>query len=164
MLLAGPSSAATSTTGRAATAPASGATTSVAATSQAASTQSAESEPSAGTPLPPEPLPSGTNDTHTTGALWQMFASILVILAFGAVAILIIKRVLPKLGPISIKGGVSSRGGHLRVIETVRLGPQRQVHLLEVDGRRYLVGNTANNITLLAEVPGEGASGPKEGS
>ena len=57
-----------------------------------------------------------------------------------------------------------TRGGHLRVIETVRLGPQRQVHLLEVDGRRYLVGNTATNITLLAEVPGDGALGQKEGT
>ena len=44
------------------------------------------------------------------------------------------------------------------------LGPQRHVHLLEVDGRRYLVGNTATNITLLAEVPGDGATGQKEGA
>jgi flagellar biogenesis protein FliO len=117
-------------------------------------------------PLPKEetPLPQDVNDKHTTGALWQMFASMLVILALGGVAILIIKKVLPKLGPIAAKGGVLSRGGHLRVIETVRLGPQRQVHLLEVDGRRYLVGHTATNITLLAEVPGDNASGQKEGT
>jgi flagellar biogenesis protein FliO len=160
LLLAAPSLAASAAaTEQTATAPASGP-----ATSQAASTQSAGAEPSIATPLPPEPLPSGANDTHTSGALWQMFASILVILAFGAAAILIIKKVLPKLGPIAAKGGISSRGGHLRVIETVRLGPQRQVHLLEVDGRRYLVGHTANNITLLAEVPGDGVSGQKEGS
>jgi flagellar biogenesis protein FliO len=117
-----------------------------------------------GTPLPPEPLPPDVTDKHTTGALWQMFASILVILAIGGVAILIIKKVLPKLGPMAAKGGVLSHGGHLRVIETVRLGPQRQVHLLEVDGRRYLVGHTATNITLLAEVPGDSASGQKEGA
>ncbi len=137
------------------------------ATSQAVTTQSAETEALPGTPnttLPTELLPPDVTDKHTTGALWQMFASILVILAFGGVAILIIKKVLPKLGPIAAKGGVLSRGGHLRVIETVRLGPQRQVHLLEVDGRRYLVGHTATNITLLAEVPGEGASGQKEGA
>ncbi len=155
-LLAAPLTAA----GETATPPASGPST-----TQAAGTQPAESETPPNMPLPKDmPLPPGVNDTHTSGALWQMFASMLVILAFGAVAILVIKKVLPKLGPIAAGGVLLTRGGHLRVIETVRLGPQRQVHLLEVDGRRYLVGNTATNITLLAEVPGDGASGQKEGT
>jgi flagellar biosynthetic protein FliO len=45
-----------------------------------------------------------------------------------------------------------ARGRHLRIIESIGLGPHRQIHLLEVDGRRLVVGSTAQAIGLIAEV------------
>ena len=44
--------------------------------------------------------------------------------------------------------------GQLRVVETVGLGPNRSLHLVQVGGRLLLVGATAQEITALADLTG----------
>lgn len=119
-------------------------------------------EPAVHTPLPPY-NPAINTAPENDNPLWQMFSSILVILLLGGAALFVIKKVLPRLGiaPASAAAAPGPRE-RMKVIDTLRLGPQRQVHLLEVEGRRYLVGHTATNITFLAEVPP--AVPPKEES
>jgi flagellar biogenesis protein FliO len=114
------------------------------------------SKPEAPIGLPTAPaqtfLPTA-NEPGMGNVLWQMFSSVLVILGLGAAAILIIKKVLPRLGLSA--GGVGMgilRSGKMRILETVRLGQQRHVHLLEVQGRKFLLGDTRERITLLAEI------------
>ena len=127
-----------------------------AATQPASGPAAAEEVPTTLPAGPDLPILPATSDGHTSGALWQMFASMLVILALGAVAIIFIKKVLPRFGLSAPTGGGGPvRGGQMRIIETMRLGQQRSVHLVEVQGRRYLLGNTQNGITLLAELPRE---------
>jgi flagellar biosynthetic protein FliO len=41
---------------------------------------------------------------------------------------------------------------HMRLLETMSLGPTRGLHLLEVAGRILIVGSTAGSVTLIAEV------------
>ncbi|NQT03593.1 MAG: flagellar biosynthetic protein FliO, partial [Planctomycetes bacterium] len=45
-------------------------------------------------------------------------------------------------------------GKEIRIAETVHLGPRKAVHLLEVGGRRFLIGSTNENITRLADLTG----------
>lgn len=45
---------------------------------------------------------------------------------------------------------VTARQRRLRVRETVSLGEKRFVSILEVDGASFLIGGTADNLTLIA--------------
>lgn len=74
----------------------------------------------------------------------QFAAAIAFVAVLGAGAFYVSRRLGPRWNP--------SRGRHLRIIESIGLGPHRQIHLLEVDGRRLVVGSTAQAIGLIAEV------------
>jgi flagellar biosynthetic protein FliO len=77
--------------------------------------------------------------------LFRQFATAIGFVAvLGAGAFYISRRMGPRWNP--------SRGRHLRIIESIGLGPHRQIHLLEVDGRRLVVGSTAQAIGLIAEI------------
>lgn len=77
--------------------------------------------------------------------LFRQFATAIVFVAvLGAGAFYLSRRMGPRWNP--------SRGRHLRIIESIGLGPHRQIHLLEVDGRRLVVGSTAQAIGLIAEI------------
>lgn len=52
--------------------------------------------------------------------------------------------------------------GRVRIVETVPVGPQRFLLLVEVDGRRLLIGATAQSFTLLAELEPTPTDAPKE--
>lgn len=119
-------------------------------------------ETNAHTLLPPYNPPINPAPESGSGAIWQMFSSIIVILLLGGAALFVIKKVLPRLGISPAAAAAPGPRGRMKVIETLRLGPQRQVHLLEVEGKRYLVGHTASNITMLTEV--SPAQPPKEES
>lgn len=80
------------------------------------------------------------------GTLWKMLAYVVVILVLGAGAMVVTKKVLPRLR--------SGGGGQMAVTETVHLGAAATVHLLEVDGRRFMVGATRERVSMLAELGG----------
>ncbi len=46
------------------------------------------------------------------------------------------------------------RTGRLRLADSLALGDRRSAGILEVEGRRFLIGTTAQAVTLLAELGG----------
>jgi flagellar biogenesis protein FliO len=91
-------------------------------------------------------------DGNSAGPLAQMLAYVLVILALGAIVLIVIKRVVPKIGKVS--------GKNVTVIETIYLGPRQTVHLLRVGTSKILVAAAPNGVTMLADVT---KSFPQEG-
>jgi len=51
------------------------------------------------------------------------------------------------------------RGGRIRVVETTVLAPRLQLHLVEIEGRRLLLGSTESGIRRLASLPAASAQG-----
>ena len=56
-----------------------------------------------------------------------------------------------KFAPRFLAKGVSDK--NLKLIETLSMGDRRSVSLIEVASQRYLVGNTPNQISLIAALP-----------
>jgi len=62
---------------------------------------------------------------------------------------------------------VQRKAGRLRLADSLALGDRRSAGILEVEGRRFLIGTTAHVVTLLAELGGarsEAADGVGNGS
>jgi flagellar biogenesis protein FliO len=78
------------------------------------------------------------------GLFFRFMVSILFLIALGVAGIYVSKRFLPKITNLP--------GKEIRIAETVHLGPRKAVHLLEVAGRRFLIGSTNENITRLADL------------
>ena len=85
------------------------------------------------------------------GLLYKVLAYTLIILVLGAVALVVVKKVLPRIGP---PGGKS-----ISVLETVYLGPKKTLHLLQVGSKKFLVAGSREQITLLGEVTAALAGG-----
>ena len=105
-------------------------------------------------------LPASRDD-GTTGLLYRMLAYTAVILLLGGVALLVVRKVLPKI--------TRPGGKRISVVETVYLGPRKTVHLLQVGSQRFLVAGSRDGISMLGEVTvafeaGQaGAAAPAEG-
>ena len=80
----------------------------------------------------------------TTGMMWQMLASALGILFLGVLAILVTKKLLPRLA--------RSGGKRISVLETSHLGPGKHVHLLQIGDKKILVGSSRDGMTRLGDV------------
>jgi flagellar biogenesis protein FliO len=77
--------------------------------------------------------------------LFRQFATAIgFVLVLGVGAFYVSRRLGPRWS--------ASRGRNLRIIETIGLGPHRHIHLLEVEGRRLVIGSTAQTIGLIAEL------------
>ena len=85
--------------------------------------------------------PSGTG-----GYVWQMMAYMLVFVALGFVAIVVIKKVLPRIGM------AVPTGKRISTLETVYLGPRKTVHLLQVGTRKILLSGSREGLSMLADV------------
>lgn len=79
-----------------------------------------------------------------TDLLRQFATAIGLVVVLGVAAYSVSRRLGPRWS--------SSRGRHLRIIESIGLGPHRQIHLLEVDGRRLVIGSTGQSIGMIADV------------
>lgn len=55
------------------------------------------------------------------------------------------------------------RGGSMKLVESLPLGAQRGLHLVQVGNRVFLVGASERGISLLAEMDGSGSLDPLEG-
>ena len=93
------------------------------------------------------------------GALRQMIVYSLIIVVLGVAAVLVIKKLLPRIH--------RSAGKNLSIIETAYISPRSSVHLLRVGTKKYLISRSGDGVSLLAEVtqalPDEQiASGPDE--
>jgi len=76
--------------------------------------------------------------------LWRMLAMVLIVLVFGAAAIFLARRVLPR-----IRGGAGKR---LSVEETVYIGPKRSLHILRAGSKELLIAAAGERIALLTEL------------
>ena len=81
------------------------------------------------------------------GIYYRMMLAVLFVAVLGAAAIYVSRKLLPRL--------TSLPGKEIRVTETVYLGPRKAVHMVEVGGRRFLIGSTNENVTKLADMTDE---------
>jgi flagellar biogenesis protein FliO len=86
----------------------------------------------------------GKDGSDTEGAMWKMFASVVVVLVLGAACLVVTKKLLPRMGVRS--------GRQIQVVETMHLGPKAAVHLVRVGTKSLLVGATREGLTSLGDV------------
>lgn len=86
----------------------------------------------------------GVDYNTESGIYYRMMLAVLIVVVLGGAAIYVSKKVLPKIANLP--------GKEIRVVETVYLGPKKAVHVLEVGGRRFLIGSTSENVTKLADI------------
>jgi flagellar protein FliO/FliZ len=76
--------------------------------------------------------------------LWRMLASVLIIAALGAAAYVGIRRLGPKFRLVPKR--------KIHMVETLPLGARKSLHLVEVDGKRLLLGASRENVAILTEL------------
>jgi flagellar biogenesis protein FliO len=92
----------------------------------------------------PDPLKTPPDNLNTKELFSKMMFAVLLVIALGAAAIYISKKLLPKITNLP--------GKEIRLIETVHIGPRKAVHLLEIGNQRFLISSTSESITKLADV------------
>lgn len=88
--------------------------------------------------------PQGLKGSPTSDMLWNMLASVVIILVLGGACLFLIKRVLPRINRPS--------GRTVRVLETSYLGPQKMIHLVHVGSRKFLLASSKDTISVIADV------------
>jgi len=84
-------------------------------------------------------------DEDRYGIMKQFSYAVLLVIVLGAGAFYLSRKLMPRLS--------MSRGRNLSVIETIALGPNRMLHLVEVGrGQKLLVGSTSQSISFLSDV------------
>jgi flagellar biosynthetic protein FliO len=75
---------------------------------------------------------------------FKMMLSVLLVVALGAAAIYVSRKLLP--------GITNLPGKEIHIVETVHIGPKKTLHLLKIGNQCLLLGSTGENITKLADV------------
>ena len=93
-------------------------------------------------------LDFSTGDSGDRNKLMKQFGyAIFLVMILGVGAFYFTRKLVPRLS--------MQRGKNISVIETVSLGPNKMLHLVEVgDNHRLLVGSTNQSINLLTHVSG----------
>lgn len=91
-----------------------------------------------------ETLDSLGRQDEPSGTLLQMVVYSVIIVVLGVGAIVVIKKLLPKIQ--------RSGGRNLSIIETAHISPRSSVHLLRVGTKKYLISRSGDGVSLLAEV------------
>ncbi len=92
-------------------------------------------------------------------SLFDMFGKLLLVLGLIMLLAWLVQKYLPK------RLGVLGEGKQLKLLQNLPLGQRRFVSLIEADGKRFLLGVTDNQITLikaLDEMPFDRALGIDE--
>jgi flagellar biosynthetic protein FliO len=90
-------------------------------------------------------FPFAGGEQFKTGELfYKMVFAVLVVVALAVGVMYFLKRLLPKIARLPAK--------QIRIVETVSLGQHRNIYLVEVAGRRLLIGGTNETITRLADL------------
>jgi flagellar biogenesis protein FliO len=76
--------------------------------------------------------------------MWQMLSAALVVLVIGAVALFVLKKLLPRIR--------SAPSRQIAVLETVYLGSRKAVHLLQVGSVKLLVASSPEGVVRLDDV------------
>lgn len=94
--------------------------------------------------IDPNSLPGQSGDNDTGFFISTMIRSILFIIVLGGIAFYLSRKFMPKLRPTS--------GQDINIRETIHLGPNKTMHLIEVGKKKFLVGSTSEKISMLADV------------
>ena len=86
-----------------------------------------------------------TNRGVTGELILKTILSLVAVLGLGVGAAYLLRRVGPRLCRLP--------GKHIRIIETTALGPKKALHIVEVGQQRFLIGSTAEQVTLLSPIP-----------
>lgn len=86
------------------------------------------------------------SDSDRPNVLGRMLAYAVVILVLGTAAVFVTKRYLPRVRSASGRG--------IRMVNSVYLGPRKQVHVLQVGSQRFLVASCRDNVSLVSELSG----------
>lgn len=81
---------------------------------------------------------------------WLFIKTILAMVIIIGLAIVVIRYVLPRL-----TWGRGQSGSSIRIIERAGLEPRKGLYLIEVEGKRILIGTTDQRITKLMDLSGE---------
>ena len=84
------------------------------------------------------------NSGVTRELILKTIGSLVLVIALGIAAAYVLKRLGPRLGQI--------QGRQIRLIETTALGPKKALHIVEVEGQRFLIGSTAEQVTMLSPI------------
>ena len=84
------------------------------------------------------------NDDGPGDALLKMALYSLLIVVLGVLALVVLKRLVPKIQ--------RSAGKNLSIIETAYISPRSSIHLLRAGTRKYLISRSGDGLSLLAEV------------
>jgi flagellar protein FliO/FliZ len=103
------------------------------------------------------PDPTGgtfaATDYGLTGVALKMGLTLLVILAFIFAAFWLLKRYGPKFGI-----GPAGRGGKLRLLDHLPLGPRKSVVVVRFLNKDLVLGITEQSITFLTETEADNAA------
>lgn len=104
--------------------------------------------------MTPLPTPFGVGEDVTAlGAgsvdfTWLFLKMIFAMIVVIALAILILRYVVPRLG---IHRGISRRTD-FRIVDRIPLDARKSLFVLEVEGRRLLLGASDNHVGLVADL------------
>lgn len=79
---------------------------------------------------------TGSSDISAFGALWL---PTLIVVALGLLAWWLVRS----------RGSLVQRDGPMRLVQIMPVGPRERLLLVELEGRRLLVGATGQQLTLL---------------
>ena len=85
-----------------------------------------------------------------TGIAGRFVGAIVVVAILAVAAYYLTKKLGPKISTIT--------GKNIRTVETINLGGQKRLYVVEVEGKRLLIGATNENISLIKDLSG----GPAE--
>lgn len=94
----------------------------------------------------PNFIGSSAGDTDMWGLFYKMLFLAGVVFALGAAVTYLSRRYGSRFSGFS--------GGKIQVLERAHIGPHKMVLLLKAGNRKFLLGSTRENLTMLAEITG----------
>lgn len=104
--------------------------------------------------MTPSPMPfSGAESMPEIGNssldfTWLFLKMIFAMIFVIALAIVVIRFIIPKL---TFNRGASARSD-LRIVDRIPLDGRKSLYVLEVEGRRILIGSSEHNVGFIAEL------------
>ena len=104
--------------------------------------------------LTPSPSPLAAGDpavefgTSSVDFTWLFLKMVFAMIFVIALAIVVIRFIIPKL---TYNRGASSRS-NLRIVDRIPLDARKSLYVLEVEGRRILIGAGEHHVGFIAEL------------
>ena len=89
---------------------------------------------------------SETKDATQINLVKQFMLAIGFVALLGCGTFYFSKKVAPKLS--------ASKGKSISIVDSVSLGQNKTLHIVEIDNKKLLIGSTPQSINTLAELPG----------